>query len=99
MKNKILKQRASAVQRYLSGEDPESICASLGKTKPWLYKWVARHIPDDPVWFEDRSRRPLSSPYRTSAEIERIVEMVRLSLYNKGLFCGNQAIQWEMIDM
>jgi transposase InsO family protein len=25
--------------------------------------------------------------------------MVRLSLYNKGLFCGNQAIQWEMNDM
>jgi hypothetical protein len=25
--------------------------------------------------------------------------MVRLSLYNKGLFCGNQAIQWEMSDM
>jgi transposase InsO family protein len=25
--------------------------------------------------------------------------MVRLNLYNKGLFCGNQAIQWEMIDM
>jgi transposase InsO family protein len=25
--------------------------------------------------------------------------MVRLSLYNKGNFCGKQAIQWEMIDM
>jgi transposase InsO family protein len=25
--------------------------------------------------------------------------MVRLSLYNKGLFCGDQAIQWEMADM
>jgi hypothetical protein len=25
--------------------------------------------------------------------------MVRLSLYNKDLFCGNQAIQWEMNDM
>jgi transposase InsO family protein len=25
--------------------------------------------------------------------------MVRLSLYNKGLFCGNQAIQWELEDM
>jgi hypothetical protein len=25
--------------------------------------------------------------------------MVRLNLYNKGLFCGNQAIQWELIDM
>src|SRR4030067_1481199 len=99
MIKKIRKERANAVQRYLAGEAPESICASLGKTTRWLYKWVARHTPDDPAWFEDRSRRPLSSPYRTPAEIEKIVEMVRLNLYNKGLFCGNQAIQWEMIDM
>src|SRR4030066_1430184 len=99
MKKKIQKERAIAVHRYLAGEDPESICASLGKTTRWLYKWVARHAPDDPAWFEDRSRRPLSSPYRTPAEIEKIVEMVRLNLYNKGHFCGNQAIQWEMIDM
>ena len=87
------------MQRYLSGEDPASICASLGKTTRWLYKWVARHTPDDPTCFEDRSRRPLTSPFRTPAEIEKIVEMVRLSLYNKGLFCGDQAIQWEMADM
>jgi putative transposase len=99
MKKKILKQRASAVERYFSGEDPESICASLGKTTRWLYKWVSRHSPDDPAWVEDQSRRPLSSPNRTPAEIEKIVEMIRLSLYNKGLFCGNQAIQWEMNDM
>jgi transposase InsO family protein len=99
MKKKILKQRAAAVERYFSGEDPESICASLGKTTRWLYKWVSRHTPDDPAWFEDQSRRPLSSPYRTPAEIEKVVEMVRLNLYNKGLFCGNQAIQWEMNDM
>jgi hypothetical protein len=99
MKKKIEKQRALAVQRYFAGESPESICASLGKTKPWLYKWVARHTPDNPTWFEDLSRRPLSSPCRTPTEIEKIVEMVRLGLYNKGLFCGNQAIQWEIIDM
>ncbi len=96
---KILKQRALAVQRYLAGESPQSICASLGKTKPWLYKWVSRYTPKDPAWCEDQSRRPLSNPLRTPAEIERIVEMVRLSLYNKGHFCGKQAIQWEMIDM
>ena len=100
MKKKRLKQeRASAVQKYLSGEDPASICASLGKTTRWLYKWVARHAPGDPTWFEDRSRRPLTSPFRTPAEIEKIVEMVRLSLYNQGNFCGNQVIQWELIDM
>jgi putative transposase len=99
MKKKILKQRALAVQRYLTGESPQSICASLGKTKPWLYKWVSRYTPKDPAWCDDQSRRPLLSPYRTPAEIEKIVEFVRLNLYNKGLFCGNQAIRWEMEDM
>jgi transposase InsO family protein len=99
MKKKILKQRATAVERYFAGEDPVSICASLGKTTRWLYKWVSRHTPDDPAWFEDQSRRPLSSPYRTPAEIEQIVKLVRLNLYNKGDFCGNQAIQWELADM
>ncbi len=96
---KILKQRALAVQRYLAGEGPQSICASMGKTKPWLYKWVSRFTAADPAWCNDQSRRPRSSPFRTPAEIEKIVELVRLSLYNKGAFCGNQAIQWEMMDM
>ena len=99
MKKKILKQRTLAVQRYHGGERPQSICTSLGKTKPWLYKWVSRYTPDDPTWCDDQSRRPLSSPYRTPAEIEKIVEMVRLNLYNNDRFCGNQAIQWELIDM
>lgn len=99
MKKKHQQERASAVQRYISGEDPESICASLGRSRRWLYKWLARHIPDDSAWHEDLSRRPIISPHRTTAEIEKIVELVRWSLYNKDLFCGSQAIRWEMEDM
>jgi putative transposase len=99
MKKRHQQERAAAVQRFHAGEDPECICASLGRSRSWLYKWLARHIPDDAAWHEDLSRRPLVSPHRTSAEIERIIELVRLSLYNKGLFCGGQAIRWEMEDM
>ena len=77
---KILKRRASAVERYFSGEDPEMICASLGRTTRWLYKWVEGHTPEDPVWVHDQPRRPLSSPSRTPGEIEQIVEMVRLNM-------------------
>ncbi len=88
MKKKHQQERASAVRRYLAGEDPEIICASLKKSPRWLYKWLARHIPDDSAWYEDLSRRPLISPHRTPAEIEKIVELVRWNLYNKGVFCG-----------
>jgi transposase InsO family protein len=99
MKKRLQQERAAAVQRYLAGEDPERICASLGRSRSWLYKWVIRHIPDDSAWYEDLSRRPLNSPNRTPAEIEKIVEMVRWHLYNNDLFCGSQAILWEMEDM
>jgi transposase InsO family protein len=99
MKKKLHQERAAAVQRYLAGEDPESICASLKRSTRWLYKWLARHIPDDSSWHKDLSHRPFVSPHRTPAEIERIVEVVRWSLYNKGVFCGDQAIRWEMEDM
>jgi putative transposase len=92
-------KRLKAVQRLREGEDPDEICATLGCSRSWLYKWASRFTPDDPAWLEDQSRRPLSSPYRTPAEIERIVELVRLDLYNNDLFCGNQAIQWKLIDM
>ena len=99
MKKKIKQERLKAVRRFFDGEDPKDICASLGHSRSWLYKWVTRYAPDNSQWVEDQSRRPLSSPYRTPAEIEKIVEMVRLNLYNKGHFCGNQVIQWELVDM
>ncbi|MEK6704926.1 MAG: helix-turn-helix domain-containing protein [Bdellovibrionota bacterium] len=99
MEDETKQIRALAVQRFRNGETPESICTSLGKSRSWLYKWVVRQDEDNPGWNEDRSRSPQSSPYRTAAEIEEIVKIVRLSLYNKGLFCGAQAILWELEDL
>jgi transposase InsO family protein len=99
MKKNAKKERATAVQRFLQGENPQAISASVGKSTRWLYKWVARYTPEDPAWCEDRSSKPLISPHRTSAEIEDIVAMVRLSLYNKEVFCGAQAIRWELEDL
>lgn len=93
------KCRVLAVQRFKAGESPESICASIGKSKFWLYKWVKRYSDDNPLWFEDRSRKPLTTPHRTPFEIEEVVKLVRLSLYNQDLFCGAQAILWEMEDL
>ena len=98
MENDIKRYRVLAVQRFKAGESPESICASLGKSKVWLYKWIKRYN-DDPSWCEDHSCRPFVTPNRTPAEIEEIVKMVRLGLYNQDLFCGAEAILWEMEDL
>lgn len=99
MEDKIKQLRALAVHRFKAGENPESICTALGKSRFWLYKWVKRFNAHDPLWSEDRSRRPLMTVNRTSFEIEEIVKMIRLNLYNQDLFCGAQAILWEMEDL
>jgi transposase InsO family protein len=99
MEEESKQHRILAVQRFKNGESPESICTSLGKSKFWLYKWVKRHNEEEASWCDDLSRRPLSTPNRTPAEIEEIVKMVRLNLYNQDLFCGAQAILWEMEDL
>jgi len=99
MEDEIKRHRALAVQRYKAGENPEAICTSLGKSKSWLYRWVGRYLEGDTTWNETRSRRPLTTPTQTTAEIEEIVKMIRLNLYNHNLFCGAQAILWEMEDI
>jgi putative transposase len=97
---KDLKQtRQLAIKRFLKGESPSAICASLGKSRFWLYKWVKRFDPDDDTWFYDRSRRPFKKPYRTPSEIEDIFKVIRLSLYNNDLFFSAQAMRWEMEDL
>ena len=99
MKDDIEKYRILAVKRFVNGEKPSSICTSLGRSRSWLYKWVNRYFDGDNSWSESRSRRPLSNPTHTSKEVEEIVKIIRLNLYNRDLFCGAQAIRWEMEDL
>jgi transposase InsO family protein len=98
-KSRLAEQRAEAVQRLVHGENPEAICASMKRSKSWLYKWYKRHLVGNETWNQSRPHRPRRSPRRTSDHTEEVVKMVRLNLYNRGLFCGAQAIRWEMQDL
>jgi len=99
MEEENKRKRILAVQRFKRGESPESICTSLSKSRSWLYKWIGRHLESDDSWSDSRSRRPLSVSMCTPTEVEEIVKMVRLNLYNQDLFCGAQAIYWEMEEL
>ena len=94
------KQRIFAAERFNNGEKPESICVSLGRSRAWLYKWVKRRTEcdNDESWSENQSRRPRNIS-RTPKEIEELVKFVRLKLYNRDLFCGSQAILWDLEDL
>jgi putative transposase len=99
MEEENKQQRIFAVQRFKRGESSESICTSLGKSRSWLYKWISRHLENDESWSDSHSRRPLRVSMYTPTEIEEIVKMVRLNLYNQDLFCGAQAIHWELEEL
>ena len=90
--------RAIAVQRFLGGEAVSSIARSLGYSRKWIYKWVQRHQAQsgDEAWYQDRPSDPRSCPRRLPGEMVEIIKLARLHLYNQDLFCGAQAIQWEL---
>jgi transposase InsO family protein len=92
-------RRQRAVERLLQGEAFTAICVSERVSRSWLYKWWERHARDTALWFQDDSRRPHTQAGRTPAEIEEIVQLVRLALYNQGEFCGAQAIRWRLEDL
>ena len=91
-------RRKRAIERYLRGENPRTICTCLGRTEAWFYRWLRRSHSGGTQWYRERSRRPAQTPSRLSVEIEEIVKFVRLALYNEGEFCGAQAILWRLED-
>ncbi|MFO7604700.1 MAG: helix-turn-helix domain-containing protein [Desulfurivibrionaceae bacterium] len=93
------RKRIQAVQRFFKGEKTEAICASIGRSRSWLYKWINRYTENDDTWCNRLPTQPGVVANRTPAEIEEIVKMVRLNLYNRNLFYGAQAILWELEDL
>lgn len=91
--------RRQAIRRHLAGETPSGICAALGYSRTWFYKWLHRYEEGDTDWFRERTREPQESPTRTSREIEQLVVAVRRRLVREGLFYGDQAIRWELEDL
>jgi hypothetical protein len=91
--------RGVAVRRYQHGESVRSIATALGRSRWWVYKWLARAATGGPAWATDRSRRPHASPHALPADVVEAVCLVRLELYNAGLLCGSQNIRWRLEDL
>ena len=92
-------ERVQAVERYRSGERPVEICASLGRSLRWLYKWVERAEAGQQEWWVEASRRPRRMAGRTEDAIEGAVLEVRRLLEEAGQFCGAQSIAWELEEL
>ena len=96
--DQLKQERIRAILRLLEGESQQAICTSLKRSKSWLYKWLERHLTGGEDWNHGRTHRPGAFLRQTSSDTDEIVKMIRLNLYNRDLFCGAQAIRWEMED-
>ena len=99
MKKKQQRDREHAVTAHLKGESITAIANKLGYTRPWVYKWVKRYQAqvEQEEWQADKAKRPLSNSRQLPGEVVEAVKQVRQQLSNEGLFCGAQAIGWELI--
>ena len=88
--------RQRAITRYLKGESPTAVCRTLGYSRDWFYKWLERYESGDPDWARERPRRPRHSPTQITSEINAAIVTARRSLAQQHLFCGAQAIAWEL---
>ena len=88
-----------AFELWEAGQSIEVVCRSLRCSRSWFYKWQARYASGRADWFERLSRSPHAPARQTPDEVLEAVKMTRLSLYNKGVFYGAQAIRWELEDL
>jgi putative transposase len=93
--------RIRAIDRYRRGESVTAIARSMRCSPGWVYKWIKRSQQEetDVGWAQGRSRRPHGNSRAVSDEMVEAIKLVRLSLYNQGLFCGAQAIEWELEEL
>ena len=86
-------RRQRAIDRYLAGDPIEDICRELACSKSWLYKWRDRYLATDPAWSAARSRRPRTTPTKTSQRIAQVVVALRQTRAQQGKDGGAAAIQ------
>ena len=92
------RDREYAIKSYLKGESITAIAMKLGYSQRWVYKWIQRYKEngEESDWQEDKTRRPHSNPRQLPDLVIEAVKQARASLIAEGLFCGAQAIRWEL---
>lgn len=69
--------RLTLVERIAQGRPAAHVASEMGVSRATAYKWWHRYVHEGEAGLHDRSSRPLRSPRRTSARVERQIETLR----------------------
>lgn len=90
--------RQVAVKRVLDGDPITEVAKSYGKSRKWVYLWLARfrEQPDNSNWYHSESKAPKHKPTKVLPEIEQRVLQIRKELEDRNYAqTGAIAIQYE----
>jgi transposase len=68
-------RRQEVVRRVAQGEPISSVCADLGRTRAWYYKWRERYRQDGLAGLKDQ--RPGHAPQRLSDGLRELTVEIR----------------------
>jgi transposase InsO family protein len=80
----------------LEGRSRSVVARDYGVSRRWVQILVARYLAEGEAAFEPRSRRPHSSPRRTSQAAEDAIVALRKSLAEAGHDAGAETIAWHL---
>ena len=72
-----LSTRQTAIRLRLAGQNVESICSTLKRSKPWFHKWWKRYLAMGPEGLYDLTRANHRVSRQTPPHIERAILSVR----------------------
>ena len=76
---------------------PKSVVArDYGVSRRWVQKLTARYLAEGDAAFGPRSRRPHTSPQRTSQAVEDAIVALRKELSGAGHDAGAETIAWHL---
>lgn len=70
-------KRHMAIDMYIAGTSPTSICRKLGRSRTWFYQTLRRYQGSGRAGLASRSRAPHCVANRTSDDLEKAVVRVR----------------------
>ncbi len=74
------RMREEAINRYIAGEKPSTICREIGRSRTWFYKALSRYQQSGREGLESQSRRPKRIAKQTDEAIEAAIVRVRQTI-------------------
>lgn len=80
----------------VEGRSQADVAREYDVSAGWVSKLIARYRTEGETAFEPRSRRPHSSPTKTSEAVIDLIVEIRTGLTSQGLDAGMDTIQWHL---